>query len=309
MNAPQRSPAKANAATQSSGWKKQLERQSHFLPRPSVAATELANSRVHYLLPVAYGGATPVIHLYQQTKRKQGAWGTIKPLSLEQGDVSSQLDQQDRAALGVLIGNSIDSGEFAREYRDDYYAPSYRSREASHVALSPMLYENVLPVLAATERFVWMLSDGQDWQDAQPIRWDNGPAWQFRLRAESVRRRREWRLTGELVRGKQTRPLSDAIQCYASGLVLLDDQLARFQGPHDYRWVETLRENEHLYVSQQDRDQLLQELWRGGEPPLLAGDRSLKVSSQKGEPVGHLVVHSPEKCGQLTQRSTNAAVN
>lgn len=212
-------------------------------------------------------GAAPSVSLYQKERLKSGAWGKVKPLRVDHDTLDQIDDASDRRVLGLLFGNRVE-----RVALDHYGYPLRQSGfESTRVELAPELYSAVLPELAATGQFVWLLSNDQDWEDAVPLGWDDGPAWGFRVRAQSDKKK--WRLAGELTRDSTpdakpvARPVTDAIKCFESGLVLIDNRLARFDSPRDPRWIETLCANEELVIPRADRQSLLNELWRSGEAP------------------------------------------
>ncbi len=226
--------------------------------------------------------------------RKDGQWGVTKPLRVDYETLPGIDSAEDRAAVGLLLGNQLQE---APQDNFDYYDrySDYNATRPTRVKLSPHLYGTILPTLCDTGRFVWLLSSEQGLDDGQQLAWDDGPAWGFRLRFESFDRQRKWRLRGELTRGKQVRPLSDVMHCYTSGLLLLDNKLARFDAPHDFRWIDMLRETDVVVIPAADREKLLEELWRLGQPPLITGAPTLELPSEVGQPTGRLVVHTPEQ--------------
>jgi superfamily II DNA or RNA helicase len=280
------------------GWQKLLESQGHYLAIPDLLSEvhESRRQEIFYLLEVIAGDANLQVALFQRQMKKNGEWGVVKPLGVDQDVLSEINDASDRATLSLLLGNRIQS--------DPYEPFGYYDRRSSRsttVEVVPELYSRVLPALCQTGRFVWLLSQDQDWDDARVIAWDDGPAWKFRLRAELFDRKRRWRIQGELVRGKEVRPLRDAVRCYTTGLLLMDDRLALFEAPADYRWVETLRANDELEIPTKQRDELIRELWRGGQAPEIVGDASLNVPVEVGTPVARLVVHPPRNVSQYRE--------
>ncbi|QDU91747.1 ATP-dependent helicase HepA [Pirellulimonas nuda] len=288
--------ARGGAATPSAGaskppsWQKQLERHAHFLKREAApAAPSRADRRVIYLLEATDDGAQPVITLGQQLRKKDGAWGVCKALSVDHRSVGSVGDSKDRDALTLLIGNRTETP------RPGWmgYGGGYNASVSTRVEVAAPLFATVLPALAATGRLMWVLSLDQYIEDAHPLAWDGGDPWRFRLNATAADRGKQWRLTGELVRGDQVRPVAEAVRCYETGLVLIDDKLGPFETPADYRWVELLRANDALVVPHSEREALLKELWRAGHAPDVIGDESLKIPCETATPVGRLEVHPP----------------
>ncbi|TWT75567.1 ATP-dependent helicase HepA [Posidoniimonas polymericola] len=273
------------------GWQQALNQAEPHREAPLLGATADVERRVFYLLDVSRQDHTPEITLLQSQRLNDGGWGKVKPLQIDSGNVGGLDAPHDRDVLGLLLGSRVTTALTYSQY--NYGARSPNAQLPTRVALAAPLFGAVLPALAATGRFAWLLSGTQDWEDAQTIAWDAGDPWRFRLRTKPFDRGRRWRLTGELVRGDQSRPLRDAVYCFSAGLLLMDNLLAPFRSPPDDRWLEALRANDELVVPKSERDSLLQELWRAGEPPELTGDDSLCLTRQTGEPRGRLVVHPP----------------
>lgn len=284
-------PKKKKAST----WRTLLDRQSpqkRFEPEPAGLGELVQHRRVHYLLELASCRQTPVVSLYQQQRKKDGQFGIAKPLYVTHHLLDKEretFDPTDLKLLGMLLGNQANSGQSA--YFHEYRSPN--NGIPLQVELAPELYDTILPALCKTGRFAWLLAWAKNLEDARRIEWEDGSAWQFRLRAEKFDRNRKWRIRGEVYRGKQELPVQDAVFCFASGLILLNDKLAKLDVPQDDRWLQLLREQGELVVPVKDRESLLAELWRTGQPPQLSGDNSLQLSSELGTPRGRLIVHPP----------------
>lgn len=286
--------------TKSSTWQTLLDRgHAGFSSKADLGtpASSKTHRRVFYLLEVISSLETPVLSLFQQTVRKNGEWGTIKPLKADHRTLDEIDCQEDRVALGVLLGNQV-----LETHYDSYsYYNNLGRKEPTRVKLVPELYATVIPLLCATGRFVWLLSQQQGLKDAPPLSWEGDAIWKFQMRAKIFGRKPRWNIQGELVQGKQIRPLSDAVHCFSSGLILMDDKLARFEAPKDFRWVEMLRANDDMVVPKKDHGALIGELWRSGEPPEIVGDPSISLPNQLGSPVGRLVVHPQRKPERYSQ--------
>ena len=66
-------------------------------------------------------------------------------------------------------------------YGSSYYVGPDVTRAAR---LSPAMYEQMLPRLCGTGRFVWLLDSRLPFEEGRRLTWDDGPPWQFRLRLE-----------------------------------------------------------------------------------------------------------------------------
>ncbi len=287
----------AGPASSLPDWQKQLGRHQRLLAEPAdVSSIDSKNGlcRVFYLLEVIAGNGSPTISLFQQQKKKNGEWGVTKPLRVSHGTYQSLNAPEDHAALGLLLGSHVESSPLDYLNLYDTYSKGFVTTNPTKIQLSEPLYSTVLPALCETGRFVWLLSSDEDMAEARPLAWDSGKPWQFRLHTKPFDRKRKWRVHGELLQGKTVRPLSDAVHCFSSGLVLWEDQLARLEKPRDFRWLETLRENKELIVPTKEREAFLSELWRSGEPPEIIGEASLRLPGETGVPTGRLIIHPPE---------------
>ncbi len=282
-------------------WHSQLTQLPSFANQNGVSHGSGANAalassrRVWYVVELDPEATSLEVLLFQQQRKQDGQWGNIKSLSVSNNNFD-QLDAPDDSDLvRMLLGNPL-----AGEIYDlpSWYRPTgnrgLNGTTPTRVEIVAPLYDSLLPKLAATGRFGWIISREQGPEDMRLLAWDDGPAWQFRLKAESMADEKAWRLTGEFVRGDETRPLEDVVFCYQDGLVLWTDALARFATPRDSRWLKLLYSQTQIDVPFDDRDTLLAELYRSGEAPPLVGDESLLRVTKTAAPQGRLVVLPPK---------------
>jgi superfamily II DNA or RNA helicase len=246
--------------------------------------------RVHFMLDVAASASTgaPVINLWQQETRKDGAWGKIKPLKARRDEVD-RLAAEDQRAVALLLGNY--AGEaWASGYGASLHALT--NLAVSQVEVVPAAYDLLLPELAATGRFGWVLAAEQPAEDARVLAWDAGQPWQFRVVVDDNAKRKSWTIRGELFRGDQVAPLVEPVLVLGSGLVMFQDRIARLTVPADARWLMLLRARDALNVPYKDRQKLLEELWTAGESAAAALPKNLQLAVAQPAPRGYLQIHA-----------------
>ncbi|QDT01613.1 DEAD/DEAH box helicase [Adhaeretor mobilis] len=271
--------------------------------------------QVLYVLDIAasFIARAPCVLLYQQEKKKNGEWGKSKQFKLNRTQIKSMeaADQEVLSlALGTYTGNS---------WHTDYRAPLSERyhEEVVKFELTPEHHELLLPKLCATGRFGWFLGEQQEAEDAQPLTWDEGPAWQMRVRVNDVKQRKRWQLVGELFRtasdnaqkrgkGKQskevTTPLSQPVLLLTSGVAIFEDHVARFDGEFDARWLQLLRANSSVDIPHKDRQTLLAELWATRNPPEVVWPKGLQPQQKQVLPRGYLKINAADERGYSKQR-------
>lgn len=283
-------------------WKSQLGRaarpsHSHHLSRSATPAN-LRPRQLLFCLEPQIASHALIVALYQQEKRDNGSWGEATRYQMDDPTFASVAGPDDLRLLGLLNAN-LDLTEM-----DDLDEDWNEFDASTQIELKPELYEFVLPMLADTHRFFYMPRYGS-WEDARPIGWDTNTAWSFQLSAQCIDSEKAWEITGRLTSGRQIRPLSDCVRYYPTGLILMDDQLARFDLPTDRRWLELLSRQGSLLVPYQDQAALIEELWHHGSPGKILGDERLNLTSVEGHPRGRLVVQARQ--GDTTRRYRNGS--
>lgn len=275
-------------ATASSAWRKQLDNTASAyrlnaatarIAEPSPSAPQLV-----FRLTLQPHAETPLVQLYQGVPFSANAKDAIKPCVIDDPFSLSALQPEDRRIVAQLLGNLQSASTLDNRFAND----------PTGAYLNPELYGLSIPMLVETRRFYYLPPGQQSWNSARPVGWNDGPPWQFRLRAERDDVQRQWKVSGELRQGRRSRPLADGIAFYASGLLLIDDQLAWLDAPKDMRWLELLLREEALTIPFADRRELLEQLWRTGDGTSIVGDKELQVKGRLGVPQGLLTIHPPQ---------------
>ncbi len=233
-----------------------------------------------------------VVEFFQRETKKNGDFGKFKKLSVESREIPSFTDPSDEELLSLLAEFPVEplfSMDFGYRYQ------SYDS-DSDSAAVPKMLYETLLPRLAATGRFVWQLDSSLPTEEAKSLSWDNGPAWQFRLELATDDKKKKWTLSGHYHRGKQSRPLFDAVMPTPTGLLLMDDKLARLDAPDNvFNWLIALfQASGSVEIPYHDRDQFLQQLWSSPQLPPLKLPENLECPEVREPPQPCLKIRAPE---------------
>ena len=145
-----------------------------------------------------------VLDYYHQDRRQTGAFGKLKPQGVSRDDLILYEDPADQRLLQLLLGHPSE-GESGSAAPSPAQPPPRRSA----CMVAPILYDLLLPELCATGRLIWTPDASADLDEAEPLEWDAGEPWRFKLRVVSDTSDESWRVQGQLVRGDQTTPLSD----------------------------------------------------------------------------------------------------
>jgi SNF2 family DNA or RNA helicase len=284
-------PRKKSAA---SHWRKQLQQISEqYAARPGGsddlwAQSEAKQREVWYALNVSASMSRGrlVVDLYQRETKKNGEWGKFKQLPASRESCRDFPLAADRHALALLTGNEM-TGNYGYGY--GYYGYGYNPASTT-IAIASGLYEAVLPALAATGRFVWLLDAPLEVADGRPVAWDDGPPWQLRLQVNNDPRAKCWRLTGRLIRGAESADLSQPVLLLSSGLVLWEDRLARLAAEADFAWLAVLRQHGEIVIPHADRDALIEQLWQRSQAPSVELPPDLQWPQISAAPRGWLQV-------------------
>ena len=234
-----------------------------------------------------------VIEFFQRETKKNGEFGVFKQLQLSEDEIASFNDPVDQELLTMLVDfPSDDSDNFSYDYRNSNYAT-----RVTGASVPAALYEHLLPRLAATGRFVWHLDSSLPTEEAKPLAWDDGEPWKFQLELIADDKKKNWTLSGAYHRGKQVRPLSDAVMPTPTGLLLMDDKLARLEaGGPVFDWLSMLMQSPSpIQIPYQERELFLQHLWSMPTLPPLKMPENFDWQEIRETPQPCLKVHPPRQ--------------
>ena len=286
--APKSSPE--SVPTASALWKKQLTTLStnHAHNRDHGRSRNSAPKRneVWYILNVGASVELQslVIDLKQREEKKNGGFGVLKQLSVRRSKLDDLTDEEDRRLVGLLLGN-----ETAAYSNYSYY------ESINRVRVAPGMYDVLLPMLCAHDRFVWALDSSMPIDDAQhPLR-DDGPPWKFRVQFKSVAKEKCWKLSGELYRDNETVELAEPVLMLEAGLVLFPDKLAQLDPDGQFHWLANFQRTSLIKIPFDERNEFLNQLKTLPSFPFDKFPRNFKVKRIKPRPRGKLVIGKPSR--------------
>ena len=120
------------------------------------------------------------------------------------------------------------------------------------------MYETTLRRIVESQRcFAYSRNDG--WRSEEPMRWDDGPPWQVRVRVVP-HIENTWRVIGEMERNGETRELAEKELLFTAGYVLSENGIAHVKLEGAWRLVQALREGPPLIAAQHELFELTAEL-------------------------------------------------
>ena len=279
-------------------WQSTLRQLSHRLDQQvvvDVGSNETTRSKsrareIWYILDATDSSerGALVIAFYQRQVKKNGQFGKLKKLTMSSAETAYLDNSDDRKILGVLVENETDfDGDGYGRYRSDWDGVSHGSIP---VAWADML----LPQLASTGRFMWILNSDMPIDEARKLAWDERPAWQFRLKVAADDQAKRWHMMGELVCQNQVMGIDQVVMLSQDGFVLFPDMLASFE-VDQFHWATALAESMPLTIPYTDRDKLLEQLWSMPSIPDMDLPNNLGVEQVAGQPHGCLLVQPPER--------------
>ncbi|MHB8974585.1 MAG: DEAD/DEAH box helicase [Pirellulaceae bacterium] len=286
---------KSSKSSKPVGWKKAFQTLNHSglsqVARDPWDHFQRRDRVAWYLLHVGSSASEGhvIIDLLQQERMKNGELGKVKSLSFQDHMVDEFDDPADRQLLQQLQALSHDT----YGYRDSYYRTAVRA-SLSRMQVSPAVYGDVLPRLAASGRFVWMLDGSQPFSDALPVAWDAGDPWTFELVITPDDAQQRWSLSGRFMRGEEARPMSDVMLFVPTGLVLFPGLLCRV-GTATTSWINWIYQQPQVVVPYKDREVFLRALWQSPALPPIAWPDNLALQQVREVPRPRIRVRQPER--------------
>ncbi len=157
--------------------------------------------------------------------------------------------------------------------------------------LPTSLHQFLLPRLAATGRFLWMLDTSQPIEPKQQISWDDVAPWEFRVKVTAHDDTQEWKLDGELYRGEETLPTSDLVGVMSGDLLLTKTHLGHLQSDIPGAWISWVTKHAPIAVPYQHRDTFVKLFWAAPNLPSAAWPENLALEQIAEPPQPCLRVH------------------
>jgi hypothetical protein len=203
-------------------------------------------------------------------RRRDGTWGKPKPANLDRERVRLLPDPADQRIIALLEG--------APDLYGQWY-PRYGQAVGRYV-LSRATLDTLLPMICATGRCRLQLDAGDE--DGRPLRWDDGPPWQFALAVETDRN--GYAVAGWLQRAETRIDLAAPLFLSSGGVLLVDDAFARLDDGGAFAWIAHLRTHGPVRVRAAQADDLLARLFRLPRLPRLEVPERLRFEEIVGTP-------------------------
>ncbi len=246
-----------------------------------------AGHEIVYVVDVeaTLAGGAVALDIHSRHRKQDGEWSKPKPQRLTQAEIAELPDPADRQALALLLG--------AREQVQGYYY-GYNPYEnaTTRYHLTGAQQEALLPILCATGRCCLRPAEPAE---LQPLRWDEGGAWESWLKVEPEKGGKHFRLSGELRRGDERLPLSAPHLLIAGGLVFWEDRVAPLRDFGAFHWISLLRKQGEVRVPAGQKDDLLTELLRLPRLPRLDLPQELSYEEARPAPTPCLKIKPPEQ--------------
>ncbi|HVX60973.1 MAG TPA: SNF2-related protein [Pirellulales bacterium] len=289
------------AQSSASNWQRRLQTLALYLGSHEETLRSLPNESKQRLISFRLSAEeiasrrSLVVDFFQREEKRNGQLGKLKPFSISARDIDSLDEAADRELFRLLLGNHVQDRQLGYYYS---YHSSASFPPATRCELAPTNYERLLPVLCASGRFGWGISDrrGSIEEDFEPLVWDDGPPWQYQLRLQPLPRGRGWKLDAGFHRAGERLPLS-AVRFAGHGVALFERSAARFEGV-ETRWLTAQALDEGIEIPVKQLDDFMTKLSK------LPGLPALELPAETGwrettaEPTPCVKIKPPEYGGQ-----------
>ena len=191
---------------------------------------------IAYVLLAFARSQTFTLQLLGRTRKKSGEWGKWKPLSLQLDDLHL-LPHFDRETLSLL------------------HQRSYLATVDTTIPIAAATTAWWVERLARAGRLFMSGADGE----LQPIAWDDGPPWTFRVAIVSDGP--VYRITGAIEREGESLPLT-SVTAIASDILIARGRASLFHDGGRSAWLHPLRASGPVEVPHADAERFRQALLR-----------------------------------------------
>ncbi len=275
-------------------WRQQLAwsgADEHGAVVPVVGPRPPKIREIWYVLAEGSGedSGRPLVLLRQREMKANGQFGKLKLLNLGPHEVSQMAEPQDAEILALLLGYHD------AESRHLYYGYSPRIAE---VLLPKGVQQFLLQKMAATGRLALAVTGPHhlpEMMDLQPLSWDDGPPWRFRLNIDANDAEQRWTLSGQLYREGESRLVQQPRAIFKQGVAILENRVAMLEAGGSWWMIEALRKTPRVEVPYQDRWELLRRLWQLPAAPEMSSPENLRVEEVSLPPLGRLRIDKPDR--------------
>jgi superfamily II DNA or RNA helicase len=255
-------------------WERFLSEFAHHLSssaKPS-RASRFAGAQLIYAIDRAATLATGIvaIDLMTRARRKSGDWAKPKPAQISIHDLEDITDPADREILPQLVGAVDTYGAYT-----DFGRSSFR--------LTGPLLDRLLPEIVRSGRA--MLRLNRQPEEYQPLEWDEGPPWEFRLDIVHVGRDENYSIDGALVRGADRLAIREPSMVLPSGYLFHRGRVARLDAGGAFAWLSQLRGSGAVTIPPDATGRLVDVLARSGvDPTELPPELQFEIVAARPQP-------------------------
>lgn len=233
-----------------------------------------------------------VVDFFQREEKQDGELGKTKSFSISARNIASLADAADRELFSLLLGNHPE------DKQNSYYGGWPMFPEANRCVLAPPNYRRLLPLLCASGRFGWANADprGAVADEMEPILWDEGPPWRYRLRLDRAEKKGHWRLGAVFERDGQIVPRS-AVRFAGHGVLLFERTAALFEEGADASWLNAGNLAEGIEVPEKRLADFLTHLAKLPALPSLELPEASGWRETTAEPSPRVEIRSPKYGG------------
>jgi hypothetical protein len=236
-----------------------------------------------------------VLEVGFQERKKDGNWGKPKFQAIAQRQAEQIKTEPDAAIVPLLFG--------AQSHEVYGYSSFGYGAGGSRFALSGARRRAILPLLGKTGRLFARFGHEKD--EVQPMAWDDGPPWQFRLRVASADGGKSHQVTGWLQRGEESQPIAQP-RAVLAGVVVWEDRAAFLDGEAAaLAWLTALRQEKAVKVPARKQGPFLRDLLLAPNVPPVDLPEALRVAEERVAPRPKIVIRTPQ---QFAMRRLLAAV-
>ncbi len=252
-----------------------------------VGAPWTADRQLLYVIdaPHSLGDKAVVLELAFQERKKNGDWSKPKFQAIPQQQAELICEGPDAAIMPLLFGAQTQQ---AYAYGYGYGYQAYGSR----FSLSAARCRAILPLLGKTGRL--FVRPGPVKDEIVPIHWDDGPAWQLRLRVDLADAGKTYQVTGWLCRGDERQPITQPAFVAPTGLAIWPDRAAFLDDAGAPAWLTALRKEKVLQVSAKKKDDFLRDLLLMPQLPPVDLPEELRVAEERVAPKPKIVIRAPK---------------
>jgi superfamily II DNA or RNA helicase len=250
-------------------WYRIVQEIPSFGAKASLSSWPL-NREVYYLLMGSIKLDENVgIRIGVRDRLKSGRWGRLKTDELLTESLASIPDPLDREILLSLAG----------PHRPYYFSKTdFRSK----VELLPGQPEVLLPKMCQTGRCVLQNSLSDEPKLDEPLQWDGGGEWKFRL--APIREGEYWRFSGYFHRGEERLELQDLRFASADGVLATSSRVARVETTAGLHWLGAVWPRSKLLVPIRDIDDFLREFSRAQRAPEIEWPQGFELEELREAP-------------------------